>query len=172
MGENKLLVLCIFWCLHLEKIKINGNYCSNLLKIYNSVKFFYTLCIFHFLILTINILTDKEIDNYYNISWVILLIFPLKVTKNILWFISHGIFLWFFNRLLKKIRSCQLYLYFSGYFCTQKCSQLYDTIWKRFNNTLLILHSYKIILKLHGNLDLHKLLGCDLSLRFLILGLT
>lgn len=128
-------------------------------------------------VLNISVVIGKSfslfICNYYNTSWVILLIFPVRVTKTILWCISHTRVLWIFQtRLLKKIRCCQLYLHVSGYFCTQKCSQFYDTIWKKFNNTLLILYSYKIILKLHGNLDLYKLLGCDLSLRFLILGLT
>lgn len=126
-------------------------------------------------VLNISVVIGKSFSLFvcnYNTSWVILLIFPVRVKKYILWFISHIRLLWIFKIDAKKIKSCQLYLYFSGYFCTQKCSQFYDTIWKKFNNTLLILYSYKIILKLHGNLDLHKLLGCDLSLRFLILGLT
>lgn len=74
------------------------------------------------------------------------------------------------QRAEKKFRSCQLYLYFNCYLNMEKYSQFYDTIWKKFKDTLLIFHSYKIILKLHGNSDLHKLLGCDLSLQFLILG--
>lgn len=58
-------------------------------------------------VLNISVVIGKSfslfICNYYNTSWVILLIFPVRVTKTILWCISHTRVLWIFqNRLLKK----------------------------------------------------------------------